>query len=175
MSAVGRNYAEVLLSLAKAEGKVEQYADLIDAVASAIRTSPEVDAVLMSPRVPKAQKLALITAALGAWPAPFRAFMQSVIRRGRQTALRTIADEYLAMVDLELGRVRASVTLARQPDAALQQAIAKDLGAALGKTVLATYRVDPTILGGAVVRVGDRVLDGSVKRRLARLKRVMMR
>ncbi len=171
MSAVGRNYAEVLLELAKANGAVEQYADLIDAVASAVETTPEVEATLMSPRVPKAKKVALLEAALTSTPRPFSLFVQSVVRRGRQGSLRGIASEYLALVDLQLGRVRASVTLARPVDAEFRTQIAQSLAKALGKTVVASYRVDPSILGGTVVRVGDRVYDGSVRRRLARLKR----
>lgn len=175
MSAVGRNYAEVLLQLAEREQAVEAYADLIDAVASAIATTPEVEAALMSPRVPKAEKVALLESALQRAPRNFSLFVQMVVKRGRQAAFRNIAAEYMTMVDVKLGRVRASVTLARPADEALKAAIVEGLGRALGKTVVATYRTDETILGGAVVRVGDRVLDGSVKRKLSRLRRAMMR
>lgn len=175
MSAVGRNYAEVLLELASANNAVESYADLIDAVASAIETTPEVEAALMSPRVPKAQKVAMLDAALATAPRPFSLFVQMVVKRGRQMSFRNIAAEYMTIVDVKLGRVRASVTLARAADTALQADIAAGLTKALGKTVIPTFRTDASILGGAVVRVGDRVLDGSVKRKLARLRRVMMR
>jgi F-type H+-transporting ATPase subunit delta len=175
VSAVARNYAEALLELATASNAVEQYADLIDAVASAVETTPEVEAALMSPRVPKAKKLAVFGAALQSAPRPFALFIQSVIKRGRQALLRGIATEYLALVDLKLNRVRASVTLARPVDEAFRTQIAQTLAKALGKTVVASFRVDPAILGGTVVRVGDRVLDGSVRRRLARLKRALAR
>jgi len=175
VSAVGRNYAEVLLELAVAGNAVESYADLIDAVASAIETTPEIEAALMSPRVPKARKVAMLDAALASAPRTFSLFVQMVVKRGRQMAFRNIASEYMTMVDVKLGRVRASVTLAHPADDALKAEISAGLAKALGKTVVATYRTDASILGGAVVRVGDRVLDGSVKRKLSRLRRVMTR
>jgi len=64
--------------------------------------------------------------------------------------------------------------LARTPDAALQAGIKAALEKSLGKEVLAGFAVDPDILGGAVVRVGDRVLDGSVRRKLAQLRRQLL-
>lgn len=170
MSAVGRNYAEVLLELAKANGAVEQYADLIDAVASAVETTPEVEATLMSPRVPKAKKVALLEAALTSTPRPFSLFVQSVVRRGRQGSLRGIASEYLALVDLQLGRVRASVTLARAVDAEAQAALVAQLSKAIGKDVIAAFATDPALLGGTIIKIGDRVYDGSVRKRLGRLR-----
>ncbi|MDX2060334.1 MAG: F0F1 ATP synthase subunit delta, partial [Gemmatimonadales bacterium] len=74
----------------------------------------------------------------------------------------------------KLNRVRASVTLARQPDAALEQAVTASLTKMLGKEVLARFVVDPEILGGTVVRVGDRIHDGSLRRKLVRLKRQLL-
>jgi F-type H+-transporting ATPase subunit delta len=71
-------------------------------------------------------------------------------------------------------RVRAGITLARTPDASLQAAISAALGKALGKEVVPTFTVEPEILGGAIVRVGDRVLDGSVRRKLAQLRRQLL-
>ena len=56
----------------------------------------------------------------------------------------------------------------------LQASITAALAKALGKEVLAAFAVDPDILGGAVVRVGDRVLDGSVRRKLAQLRRQLL-
>ena len=113
-STIARNYAEALFVLAEKSGKAEAYADLLDAVASAIETAPQVQAMLMSPRVPKATKGKLLAAALPAAPNEFVRFLQAVVKRGRQGLLRPIASEYLALVDVKLNRVRARVTLARE-------------------------------------------------------------
>ena len=96
---VARNYAETLLVLAEKAKGVEPWAAMIDAVAEAVRLAPEAEALLMSPRVTKAQKAQLLADALPKAPADFVRFLQSVVWRGRQGLLRQIADEYLVLVD----------------------------------------------------------------------------
>jgi len=163
---VARNYAETLLVLAEEANAVEPWAALIDAVAEGIRLAPEAEAVLMSPRVTKGAKAELIASALPKAPKPFVRFLQAVVKRGRQGIFRGIADEYLKLVDVKLDRVRARVVLAREIEGPEKNAIASALTAALGKQAIATWAVDPTLLGGVQVRVGDRVFDGSIKRRM---------
>jgi F-type H+-transporting ATPase subunit delta len=172
---IARNYAEALFDLATRSGQPERYADLIDAVAAAVETIPKVKAVLMSPRVPKTEKARFLGAALKETPRDFVLWLQALVKRGRQGILREVAAEYLALVDEKLNRVRASVTLARQPDERLRRTIEENLSRQLDKQVLAVYLVDPDILGGAIIRVGDRVLDGSVRRRMTRLRRQLLK
>ncbi|MBA3445730.1 MAG: ATP synthase F1 subunit delta [Gemmatimonadales bacterium] len=172
---IARNYAEALFDIAGRSAQPDRYADLIDAVAAAVETIPRVKAVLMSPRVPKAEKAKFLGAALKEAPRDFVLWLQALVKRGRQGILREVAAEYLALVDEKLNRVRASVTLARQPDDKLRQTIEESLARQLKKQVIAAYLVDPEILGGAVIRVGDRVLDGSVRRRMTKLRRQLLK
>ena len=171
---IARNYAEALFELGKESGQAEQYADLLDAVAAAIETTPQVQAALMSPRVPKSEKARFLGEALQSAPREFVLWLQAVVKRGRQGILRQIATEYLALLDADLNRVRASVTLARKPDEKLKKVIEEKLGRQLKKQVIAAYLIDPEILGGAIVRVEDRVLDGSVRRRMTKLRRHLL-
>jgi F-type H+-transporting ATPase subunit delta len=172
---IARNYAEALFALAEKSGRTEAYATLMDAVAGGIAAAPSVQAVLMSPKVTKAQKSALLADALqGSAPKEFVLFLQSVIRRGRQGLFDLMATEYLGLLDLKLERVRASVTTARPADEALRQKITARLTEVMGQQVLPHFVADPGILGGIVVRVGDRVFDGSVKRRMAVLRRALL-
>jgi F-type H+-transporting ATPase subunit delta len=170
---VARNYAEALLDLGGPNGRADRYAELIDAVAGAVETTPEVQAVLMSPRVPKAEKARLLGAALEGTPREFVRFLQALVKRGRQRYLRDIATEYQALLDIKHNRVRAGVTLARAADESLQRDIQAALSRRLGKEVLAAFHVDPEILGGTVVRVGERIHDGSVRRRMTKLRRLL--
>ena len=172
---IARNYAEALFALAERAGQPDRYADLIDAVAAAVETIPKVKAVLMSPRVPKAEKARFLGAALKQAPREFVLWLQAVVKRGRQQILREIAIEYQALVDQKLNRVRASVTLARKPDDKLKTVIEERLSRQLDKEVIAAYLIDPEILGGTIIRVGDRVLDGSVRRRMTKLRRQLIR
>ena len=171
---VARNYAEALFALGERSGQSAGYADLVDAVAAAIENAPQVQAVLMSPRVPKQQKTRLLGAALQGAPREFVLFLTAVVKRGRQTLLREIATEYHTLLDLKLNRVRAGVTLARQPDPALQRSITEALSGQLGKEVIPAFSVDPAILGGTIVRIGERIHDGSLRRRMVKLRRQLL-
>ena len=172
---IARNYAEALFELAERAGQPDRFADLIDAVAAAVETIPKLKAVLMSPRIPKAEKARFLGAALKQAPREFVLWLQAVVKRGRQQILREIAIEYQALSDQKLNRVRASVTLARKPDDKLKTLIEERLSRQLDKEVIAAYLIDPEILGGTIIRVGDRVLDGSVRRRMTKLRRQLTR
>ncbi|HEX9894552.1 MAG TPA: ATP synthase F1 subunit delta [Gemmatimonadales bacterium] len=172
---IARNYAEALFMLGEKSGRTGEYADLLDAIAGAITTSPEVAAVLLSPKVTKAVKIRLLDEAVSASPQEFRLFLAAVIKRGRQGLLPAMAVEYMSLLDLKLDRVRAGITVAREPDQQLRARIQRTLEERLGKEVVPRWTVDPEILGGVVVRLGDRVLDGSVKRRITRLRRHLVR
>jgi len=174
---IARNYAEALLLAAEAGdgGAVELYGRLLDAVAGAVQADERIAVALDSPRVAKATKAALLERALGdVAPLEFVRFLQAVVRRGRQGLLGEIAQGYQALVDLKLDRVHAGVVLVEEPDARLEKQIVERLTAALGKDVRAHFRAERGIIGGVVVRVGDRVYDGSLKRKLTVLRRKML-
>ncbi len=173
-TAIARNYAEALFDLGESSGRADRYAELIDAVAGAVETTPEVQAVLMSPRVPKSEKSRLLSAALEGAPRDFVLFLQALVKRGRQRHLREIATEYQALLDIKHNRVRAGVTLAHPADQSLQRDIQAALSRQLGKEVVAAFHVDPEILGGTVVRIGERIHDGSVRRRATKLRRQLL-
>ena len=82
--------------------------------------------------------------------------------------------EYQALLDVKLNRVRAGVTLARPADEALQESIAEALSRHSARKWLQSFSVDPEILGGAIVRVGERIHDGSLRRRLTKLRRQLL-
>ncbi|HXM38414.1 MAG TPA: ATP synthase F1 subunit delta [Gemmatimonadales bacterium] len=166
---IARNYAEALFAASP------KFGELIDAVAGAIKADERIATVLESPRVSKAAKSQILERALkGEAPPEFVRFLQAVVRRGRQGLLGEIAQEYQVLLDEQLNRVHAGVTLSAEPDAKTEKQIVERLTKALGREVRAHFRADPRILGGVVVRVGDRILDGSVRRRLTALQRKML-
>jgi F-type H+-transporting ATPase subunit delta len=166
---VARNYAAALFAAG------DRFGDLIDAVAGAVQADERIAVALESPRVSKTVKAQILERGLkGEAPKEFVRFLQAVVRRGRQGLLGEIAQEYQVLLDQKLNRVHAGVTLTTEPDARLEKQIVERLTQALGREVRAHFRSDPSILGGVVVRVGDRILDGSVRRRLTTLKRRML-
>ena len=166
---IARNYAEALFAAD------DKFGDVLDAVAGTIQADERIAATLESPRVSKTAKAKILERALkGEAPQEFVRFLEAVVRRGRQALLGEIAQQYHVLLDQKLNRVHAGVTLAGEADARTQQQVVERLTKALGREVRAYFRSDPRILGGVVVRVGDRILDGSVRRRLTALQRRML-
>lgn len=168
---IARNYAETLVSLARKAGDLAGWGAMIEDVASAVQRDEQLTLYLNSPRISADRKNAVLAKAFqDRLPRLFVRFLQAVISHRRQALIPAIAVEYGNIVDELENRVHAHVTVAREPDAATQQAITAGVSKALGKTVVPHYAVRPEILGGLVVRVGDTVMDGSVRRRLGLLR-----
>jgi F-type H+-transporting ATPase subunit delta len=171
---IARNYAEALFDLGEQAGQTDQYARLLGAVVDAVETSPELQTALTSPQVPKGEKARILGSGLRDAPRPFVLFLQAVVKRGRQGLLGEMEREYEALVDIKHNRLRAAVILARPADEAFREQIRQGLSRQLGKDVVAGYSVDPEILGGAIVRIGTRHYDGSLRRKLTKLRRQLV-
>lgn len=172
---IARNYAETLLELARRSGDLRGFGEAADEVADAMQRDRTLHLFLESPRVSAQQKNQVIGRAFqGQLPPLFVRFLQALVTHRRQMLLPQVAQEYHDLVDQVEGRVHASVTVAREPGDGERDAIAKELSRAYGKEVVPHFAVNQAILGGVVVRVGDTVLDGSVRRRLASLRARML-
>jgi F-type H+-transporting ATPase subunit delta len=170
-STIGRNYAEVLLELARRADDTAGWGRMIADVAGAMQSDETMRLFLETPRVSAAEKNRVLGEAFAdRMPRLFVRFLQTLVNNRRQMLIPAIASEYMTLLDEVEGRVHAQVTVAREPDKATEKAIGSDLSRVLGKTVVPHISVNPAILGGVVVRVGDSVMDGSVRRRLAMLR-----
>lgn len=168
---IARNYSEALLALARKANDTAGWGALITAVGDAVAQDQTLQRFLEAPQVSADQKRAVLGKALGEKaPALFVRFVQKLVTNRRQMLLPEVASEYHNLLDEAEGRVHARVTVSREYDEAGRAAIGKALTAALKKEVVAHVSVDPRILGGVVVRVGDTVMDGSVRRRLGKLR-----
>ena len=172
---IARNYAETLLALAQKANDLRGWASMITDVADAMASNATLRLFLESPRVGAAEKNTVLGAAFtGKMPRTFLRFLQSLVSHRRQMLIPEIAREYLDLVDAAEGRLHARVTVARQASEADTSDIAKQLSRMFNKDVVPHLTVDPSIMGGVIVHVGDTVLDGSVKKRLSALKRRML-
>jgi F-type H+-transporting ATPase subunit delta len=172
---LARNYADALVSLARKANDLAGWGTMISDVADAIARDVRLRLFLESPRVPVEQKNEVIARAFqDRMPRLFVRFLQSVIRHRRQALIPEMAIQYQALVDEIEGRVHAQVTVSREPDGKLEKTVSERLSKVLGKSVVPHFTIDESILGGTVIRIGDTVMDGSVKRRLERLRRRMM-
>ena len=174
---IARNYADTLLELARRHGgqrTVEEFGAAMERLHEVV-ADPRVREFLSSPRIPAAERKEALRGALeGRVPDLFLRFVMVVVDKRRQGLLADIAHEYRALVDELAGRVRVQVAISHAPDAALQEEITRALAKRLGKTVIPTFSVNPELLGGLVVRMGDEILDGSIRTRAAQLRRRMV-
>lgn len=173
---VARAYAEALLEIAGKEDAIELYAQNLLSVADLVETEREFRLFLETPRIdPAAKKQALREVLAGRLPDLLLKFLFVVIEKHRQRLIPAIADEYAGLVDAHFGRVQVQITTATEPDDELRVTLQHRLGELLHKEVLPRYRIDRRILGGVIVRVGDRIMNGSVRRRLQQLRRGLLR
>jgi F-type H+-transporting ATPase subunit delta len=171
---IGRNYAETLLVLAKREKEEEEWGTLIESVAEGMREGM-LRTFLESPKIAAAQKIEVLQKALRKRvPHLFLRFLETVIMKRRQMVIPSIASEYRALMDESEDRVHAMVTVARDPGEPEKDALKRQLSRLFGKKVVPHYSLNPAILGGVIVKVGDTVMDGSVRRRLATLRSRML-
>jgi F-type H+-transporting ATPase subunit delta len=172
---VARNYAETLLALARRAEDLPGWGKLIGDVANAMRSDTTLWRFLESPKVSEAQKSAILSEALAdRVPRLFLKFLQAMVHKRRQMLIPQVSDEYSLLIDEVEGRVHANVTMARDASDEDRNVIAEQLSRVLGKTVVPHVTVNPAILGGVIVRVGDTVMDGSVRKRLATLRSRML-
>ena len=170
-STIAKNYAETLLELARRAKDLEGWGRMIMEVADALDADASLRLFLDTPRVSADAKNEILARAFqDRMPRHFVRFLQTLVSNRRQALIPEIADEYRALLDEAEGRVHAYVTVARESSEADKQLIAKELSRVLGKTVIPHLTVNPEILGGLVVRVGDEIMDGSVRRRLSSLR-----
>lgn len=93
---------------------------------------------------------------------PLRSFAVVIARHRRIGELTAVSEAYLAMVDEALGRARATLTFARQPSDPEVEGVAQGLGAIEGKKIIATVKVNETLLGGVVAELEGKIYDGSL-------------
>jgi F-type H+-transporting ATPase subunit delta len=172
---IGRNYAETLLLLARKSGDVEEWGALIDAISVGMREDHTLKTFLESPKLSASHKIEILEKALGRGVPPlFLRFLETVINKRRQMLIPEIASEYRKLIDESENRVHANVTVAREPGEPERDALARQLSRLLGKRVVPHISLNPAILGGVIVKVGDTVMDGSVRKRLSVLRQRML-
>ena len=172
---IARNYAEALLALARKADDLDGWGKSINGVAAAIESDERLRNFLAAPQIAAAEKSAVIGKAFAdRLPRLMVRYLQKLVQNRRQMLIPAIAVEYGNLVDEAEGRLHAQVTVAKEASEADQQIIARELSRAFAKTVVPHVHVNPAILGGVVVRVGDRVMDGSVRKRLKALKSRVM-
>ena len=169
---VGAIYAKALLGSAEAVGNAAELVEELESfVKDVLDKLPDLDAVLSSPRVSHDEKVGLLDRVFAERMSPsLQTFLKVVSAHGRLDCLRAIAQAARAELNRTAGIVVVEVTTAEPIDAGLEKQIKKSLSRSLGQDVQIRSRTDSTIIGGMVVRIGDKVFDGSVANQLETLR-----
>ena len=170
---LARRYAKALFSLGKEQGKTEEYSGLLGAIAALYdeSTGGIGDALTnaLYPLEARQKMMAGIAEKVEA-DAIMTSFLNLLVEKKRANILPDVAHEMQVMVDQDQNISHGSVISAVELDGDLQEKIQATLEQITGNKVILRTEVDPTIIGGIIAKVGDLVLDGSIKTQLNGLK-----
>ena len=169
---VARNYAETLFELASRNESIQEYGDALGMVAGLLEDDSRFRTFVETPRIDDEAKKDVIRKVFrDKAPKQVINFVLITIDKRRQTLLREISEEYSLLLDDHLGREHVEVIVARPLDDTTASVVSERLSKMLGRQAIPHIRVKPEILGGLVVRTGDMIYDGSVRRRLEGMRR----
>jgi len=169
--AAAKRYARAIFELAKEEGQQEEWARRLHSVRDAL-SHPEARLVLANPSIAAQRRREAAVTLLGGSADPGELNLaRLLVGANRIDDLDGIIEEYQLLVDEDAGRVRAIATTAVPLDRAAADKLEANLSRRLDRQVRLDTRVEPAIIGGLVLRIGDQVIDASVATRLQQLRR----
>jgi len=169
-TSTARRYAEAAFEIAQRDGTVDAWLEQLN-VAAGVAADPSTVRRLENPQVPFEVRLKALQSALGGDMLPQMGnLLALVLRRRRVESVSRIAREFRRLYNQRAGIVEASATSAAELDAEELSALRGRLEQMTGGRVDLETHVDPSLLGGVQVRLGDQLIDGSVRGRLERLR-----
>jgi F-type H+-transporting ATPase subunit delta len=168
-------YSDVMFELAGETGRIDEVMNDLHAVAQVLRQEPEFLTLLMSPKLKEEEKVKMIRRVFSGRVNPLTLdFLSVLARRNRAGFISGIAGRYEDLYDAMHNRKRIEVTLAKEPTAEQIETLKAELREAIAAEVKLTVKVDPEIIGGIIIRKGDKVIDNSVKSILDRSVKTIM-
>jgi F-type H+-transporting ATPase subunit delta len=168
---IARVYATALFGAAKDRGKLDAIRDQLAQFVDALNENGELRLFLFSPYFSSAEKIEGLTKAVSDAEPEFLNFLELLLDKGRMPVIFRIQRQYNEMWDKENKRLAVTVTSAVELDPEIAKRIGKQIEEQTGNTVELSSRVDPDILGGLVLQVGNMVLDTSIRNRLEKLRK----
>jgi F-type H+-transporting ATPase subunit delta len=171
--AAASRYARALFDVGTQEGRIEALDSELRVIVELLERHPELHRALTNPSVPVAGKRGILeqVAARLQMSAPLARLLQMLAERDRLHVLPDLAEVFHDRRLQHEGVLRAEVTTAMPLSSAHEAALVSRLSDATGRRVAMTARVDPSIIGGVVTRIGSTVYDASVARQLTALRR----
>lgn len=168
-------YAKALLGAAEKTGTTETVVAELGSVAEALTQHPKFEEVLASALIPHEEKVQILDRTFGGKLSPqVLDFLKVLSQHGRLDVARAVHSQLVQLYDEMRGRVPVSVLTATPLDASQAKTLEASLRRILGGEPQMHPEVDPALIGGVVLRVGDTVYDGSVARQLAQVREQMI-
>jgi len=164
-----KRYALAAFELAKESGGLEKWASALDTIAGFIGEA-DVARALDNTRYSLDTKMQLIEAGLKGLDPLALNFARLLVRKGRTPLASSIAEEFRLMLESERGIARVTAKTAIALSESERDALLQRLHTSMGKQVVLTTAVDPALLGGVVVQIGDRLIDASTRAKLEALR-----
>jgi len=172
---VGGIYAKAFLAAAEKSGQTAALVDEFNSLADAIEQFPELAAVLASAIIKHEEKSAIVDRVFGKSASPMLTdFLKVIANHGRLDLLGAIRREVLKQYDDMRGRIRVRMSTAVALDGQISGEMKASLRKLLGGEPEIETTIDPNLIGGVVLRVGDTVYDGSVSRQLQQMREQMI-
>ena len=168
---VARVYAQALFDAAREAGVVEPVRRELGDFVAAVAASAALRNVLSDPQIETSAKSRVLAEVTRGGQPLLTSALQLMLDRGRLAALPELGQAYDALAIVEEGVVEVEVVSAAELSPDTENKIAARIQEATGRRVELARRVDPSILGGLVLRIGDVIVDGSVKARIRQLRR----
>jgi F-type H+-transporting ATPase subunit delta len=167
---IGRRYAEAAFQLAERDRALDEWADGLD-LAAAVLADERIERRVDDPSLPLAERHALVDSLIGnRVPKGVLNLVRLLTERGRADRVAVVAAEFRRLLRRRRGVVEAVVTSATPLDADETGALTRKITEIAGGRVELEIRVDESLIGGLTVRIGDNLLDASVRGRLERLR-----
>ncbi|MCF8061386.1 MAG: F0F1 ATP synthase subunit delta [Deltaproteobacteria bacterium] len=176
-SRIAKRYAKALFSLGQEEGRFEQYGMELKEFADLCREHPEFGAAVANPVFAAEDRKNLLLAVLdkSGFSGTVQRFLRLLLDKGRMGAVEEIAEVYEKLWDEAANVARARIVTARPLKEGALKALESSLAELTSKKIRSDVDEDPSLIGGVVVKIGDVVLDGSVKAQLEGLKESLKR
>ena len=171
MEEIARVYAEALFESAKKAGKLDVIKEQLDQFADAVNENRELQLFLFSPYFSSTEKQEGLAKAIDGAEPELVNFLGVLAEKHRLPVIFRIRDRFDDLWDEENKRLEVTVTSAVELDPELVERIGKEIEKQTGQTVELRSVVDGDILGGLVLRVGNKVLDASIRNRLEKLRK----
>jgi F-type H+-transporting ATPase subunit delta len=172
---LARRYARALLDLSVKRDALESIHEELAAVAEIFRRDPRVRRFFETPNIPRSEKIGFLN---NRWKSrlgmPVFALLHVLLRRRRLDHLIVIAEEFHKLAERAQGITRVVVRTAVPLGESQAEALTRSLTRRTGMRVFLTREVDPALLGGAVVSLDHKVIDGSVVTELWRIRRQLL-